>query len=215
MNKDLTEIIVISDRSGSMDSCRSDAEGGINRFIRDQQEAPGEARLTFVQFNNLYEVLHDAKPIKEVHPYKLVPSGGTALLDAIGTALSTVGERLSKTNEKDRPGLVVCVISTDALDNASREYTAKQIAEMIKRQTETYSWQFQFLGANLDAIATCKELEIKTSGGIQLAPHKIGAGYRTSSDKVKMMRAAAAGGQSMATIASLNSYTDAERKDLS
>lgn len=215
MNKNLTEIIIVSDRSGSMQSCRTDAEGGINQFINDQKALPGEARLTFVQFDDHYEIVHDAIQIKDVPHYTLAPRGSTALLDAMGKAITTVGERLSKLPEADRPGLVVCVISTDGEENSSREYKAAQIAAMVKEQTEKYSWQFQFLGANIDAIATCKDLEIKTSGGIQLAPDKIGAGYARSSQKVKMMRAATASGQSRASVAKAGEYTDQDRKELS
>src|SRR3990167_497830 len=215
MNTNLTEIIIVSDRSGSMSSCRRDAEGGINQFIKDQKNAAGEAVLTFVQFNHVCEVLHDAKPIRDVPPYTLYPSGMTAILDAIGTALTTVGQRIAKMDEADRPGLVVCIISTDGLENSSREYKAPQIVAMIKEQTEKYNWQFQFLGANIDAIATCKSLGIKTMGGIQLAPDKIGAGYATSSAKVQLMREASVGGASLGSVSMFNAYTDEERKILS
>lgn len=214
MNTNLTEIIIVSDRSGSMSVCREEAENGINRFIDEQKAHPGEARLTFVEFDDRYEVVHDGTPIKDVPKYTLTPRGWTALLDAIGKAITTVGERLSKLSEADRPGLVVCVISTDGEENHSREYKRPQIAAMVKEQTEKYSWQFQFLGANIDAIATGADLEIKTSGAINVAANKLGAAYGTSSDKVGKMRSARASGQSLASVADLNAYTDQERKDL-
>lgn len=215
MNTNLTEIIIVSDRSGSMSSCREEAENGINRFIDEQKAHPGEARLTFVEFDEKYDIVHDGKPIKEVPHYSLIPRGWTALHDAMGKAISTVGERLAKLSEADRPGLVVCVISTDGMENASREFKPAQIASMVKEQTEKYSWQFQFLGANIDTIATCSSLEIKTSGGINVAANKLGAAYGTSSDKIKRMRSASASGQSLRSIEALNEYTDEERKALS
>lgn len=215
MNKDLTEIIIVSDRSGSMKSCAEEAQGGINRFINEQKTHPGEARLTFVEFDDKYDVIHDAKPIKDVPAYSLVPRGWTALHDAMGKAITTVGERLAKMSENDRPGLVVCVISTDGEENSSREYNGPQVAAMVKEQTEKYSWQFLFLGANIDAIGTAKDLEVKTSGAINVASNKLGAAYRTSSDKVKQMRSATSRGASGQSVSAMAAYTDQERKDLS
>lgn len=214
MDKNLTEIIIVSDRSGSMDSCRVEAQGGINTFINEQKKAPGEARLTFVEFDDKYDVVHDAAPIKSVGEYVMQPRGWTAMFDAIGKAITTVGQRLAGLPEEKRPGLVVCVISTDGQENYSKEYTGKQIAAMIKEQTEKYSWQFQFLGANIDAIGTANDLEIKTSGALNVAANKLGAAYASSSSKVSNMRSASLQGASSSSIAQLNSYTDQERKDL-
>lgn len=214
MDKNLTEIIIVSDRSGSMDSCRVEAQGGINAFINEQKKAPGEARLTFVEFDDKYDVVHDAAPIKSVGEYVMQPRGWTAMFDAIGKAITTVGQRLAGLPEEKRPGLVVCVISTDGQENASKEYTGKQIADMIKEHTEKYSWQFQFLGANIDAIGTASDLEIKTSGALNVAANKLGAAYASSSSKVSNMRSASLQGASYSALCDLNSYTDQERKDL-
>ena len=96
-----------------MASCQSDAQGGINTFVKEQAEQAGEAVLTLVQFDTQYEFVHKAVPIKDVPKYELHPRGATALLDAVGKAVNEAGERLTKTDEKDRPGLVVFVIVTD------------------------------------------------------------------------------------------------------
>lgn len=214
MDKNLTEIVIISDRSGSMSSCKEAAQSGINKFINEQKELPGKARLTIIDFDDVYTVVCDGLPIKQFVNYVLVPRGNTALFDAMGKAISVVGERLANTPEDQRPGLVVVVISTDGQENSSHEYTGPQIAAMVKEQTEKYSWQFQFLGANIDAISAAQELEIKTSGGIQVAPSKFGAAYGVTGHKVKRMRDATSKGMATHDVAQLGAYTQAERDEL-
>ena len=153
MRNDLTDVTVVLDRSGSMQSCRDDAEGGLNTFIEEQKKQPGETLFTLVQFDTEYEFVHKGKPIRDVGPCELVPRGMTALLDAVGRAIAETGERLAAMPEPDRPGLVVFVIVTDGQENSSKEYTKPQIKEMIERQQNDYKWQFTFLGANQDAFA--------------------------------------------------------------
>ena len=213
-NRNLTEIILVSDRSGSMQSCREEAEGGINRFIEEQKDASGEAKLTMVQFDDVYEVIHNGMPIKDVPKYELHPRGWTALLDAIGKAISTVGERLSKTKDEDRPGLVVCVISTDGNENKSMEYTRPQIKEMIEHHQKNYNWQFQFLGANIDAIMAGGQMGISPAMAVNLNVKNIGQAYGYSSDKVKQMRSMTARGAESEELTSANIWTDSERDAL-
>ena len=134
-----------------------EARNGFNAFLESQQKLPGEARLTLVLFDHEYIVAHDGVPIKDVpsldeHTY--VPRGTTALLDAIGRTINTIGERLDKAPEPERPGKVIVAILTDGLENASQEFKRKQIFKMIKHQREVYSWEFIFLGARQDAIQT-------------------------------------------------------------
>src|SRR3954454_24245157 len=132
MKSDLTDITLVVDRSGSMEQIRDDAEGGVNTFIADQSKEPGEALLTLVQFDTEYEFLHKGVPISQAPKYKLVPRGGTALLDAVGRAINETGERLSKMAEQDRPGLVIFVVMTDGEENSSKEFSKSQIKEMIE-----------------------------------------------------------------------------------
>lgn len=214
MNKNLTEIVLVSDRSGSMSSCLQEAEGGINRFIDEQKTGPGEAKLTLIQFDDVYEVVHDGMPIREVPKYELHPRGWTALLDAIGKAMTTVGERLSKANDEDLPGLVVCVIGTDGHENNSKEYTGPQIKEMIEHQQKNYNWQFQFLGANIDAIVAGGLMGIQPGMAVNLNVKNIGKAYGYSSDKVSQMRSMSAQGATSHAVASANQWTDSERDDL-
>ncbi len=163
MRQELTDITVVLDRSGSMHSCQSDAEGGLNRFIDDQKKQPGEANFTLVQFDTEYEFVHRGIPIKSVPHCSLVPRGNTALLDAVGRAIVETGERLAKLPEADRPGLVVFVVITDGEENSSKEFSLTRIKEMIQHQQDVYKWQFIYLGANQDAFAEAGAMGIAGS----------------------------------------------------
>ncbi|NWK56001.1 VWA domain-containing protein [Verrucomicrobiaceae bacterium N1E253] len=157
MNKKLTEIAYILDRSGSMDPLTEAAITGFNNFLKDQQETTGEANLTLALFDYEYLLHADRTPITEVRPLDTTtyqPRGSTALLDAIGRTIDNIGKQLAETPEKDRPGKVIIAIYTDGYENASTDYTAQQISKMIRHQTDNYQWEFLFLAANEDAIAT-------------------------------------------------------------
>jgi len=209
MKSDLTDITLVIDRSGSMSAIRDDAEGGINTFIREQAEEPGEALLTLVQFDTKYEFVHEGVPIGVVPHYKLVPRGATALLDAIGRAINETGARLAAMQETDRPGLVLFVVMTDGLENSSVEFTKSQIKEMIQHQESTYSWHFTFLGADQDAFAE--------GGGMGFAPGAIAGfdsskmfdAYLVTSSKYTRMRKQSREGQTVE-----NDFTEEERKQL-
>lgn len=160
MKKDLTEIIFVLDRSGSMSSLTDDTIGGFNSFIENQKKEKGEALVTTVLFDNQYEMLHDGVNIKDIKPLtnqEYYARGMTALLDAVGTAITDVGVRLNNTPEEERPEKVMMIIITDGLENASKEYTKQQVKEMIDRQTNTYNWKFMFLGANMDAVKEAQD----------------------------------------------------------
>lgn len=208
MQKDLTEIVVVLDRSGSMASCKTDAEGGLNTFIDQQKTAPGRANFTLIQFDDKYEVVCSGVDIRTVNHFTLVPRGWTALRDAVGKAITETGERLSKLPESERPGLVVVVIVTDGAENASTEYTQQQIHDMIKHQQEVYSWQFTFLAANIDAFAAGGDLGVKTSGTLQFSAAKSKQTYAALNKNVTRMRSASVGGFEVA-----NTYTDDEREE--
>jgi uncharacterized protein YegL len=126
MNANLCEIGFVLDRSGSMESMRLEAIGGFNAFLASHQKAAGEAKLTLVLFDHEYIVTHDGRPVKEVpalDPRTYVPRGTTALLDASGRTINTIGERLDKMPEAERPGKVIVSILTDGLENASQEFS--------------------------------------------------------------------------------------------
>jgi hypothetical protein len=161
--KNLTHIVFIIDRSGSMGTRRDDTIGGFNEFIKSQKEAPGDCTLTLVQFDHEYEILYRGVPIEEVedrNTSNYCPRGSTALLDAVGQAMVTEGQRIADMDEDDRPEMVLMVIQTDGEENCSREYAWGQISEMIKHQEEKYSWGITYLGAGADAIAQASKMGI-------------------------------------------------------
>lgn len=150
-----TEIIVITDRSGSMQTIARDVIGGYNAFLKEQKAAPGEAKLTYTQFDDKYEVVSAAVPISaapELTDKTFVPRGSTALFDAIGRTLNEQGARIA--TEKWAELVIVCVI-TDGGENASREYTSDRVKEMTKH-AEANGWKFIFLAANQDAFAAAR-----------------------------------------------------------
>lgn len=163
MNKNLTEIAFVLDRSGSMSTVTEAAISGFNEFLRDQKNVAGRARITLVLFDNEYLVPLDALPLEEavdLDTTTYVPRGSTALLDAIGTTIDRLGSRLEAISEADRPGQVIVAILTDGYENASEKYTWSEVSKKILEQTNSYKWQFLFLGANQDAIATAANLSI-------------------------------------------------------
>ncbi len=164
MKESLTELVFILDRSGSMYSLTSDTIGGFNSLIEKQKAQPGDADVTTVLFDNEYEILHDHLPLREIRPLtekEYCVQGCTALLDAVGMTINAVGARLNNTPENERPGKVVVVIVTDGEENASHEYTKAQVKKMITHQQEKYSWDFIFLGANIDAEQEASSLGIR------------------------------------------------------
>ena len=150
-NKDLTLIAALLDRSGSMQSCKRATETGFDELIAKQRTEPGEAIVTLSMFDNLYESVYANLPIAEVGPLELEPRASTALLDATGRFITEIGAQLAGLPEDARPGTVICLIMTDGYENASREWSWAAVKELITEQQEKYSWQFVFLGANIDA----------------------------------------------------------------
>jgi len=194
VNPNLNEIACVVDRSGSMAPLLHDSIGGFNRFLIDQKALPGEARLTLILFDYEYQIVHDSAPITAVpllNAETYVPRGSTALLDAVGRTIDTIGQRLSRTPEDQRPAQVIVAILTDGKENASREYTHARVANKIKHQQEQYGWQFVFLGANMDAFAEAKALNIPIQNTASFAATSIGTqtAYETMSRTVSSLRA--------------------------
>jgi hypothetical protein len=209
MNKNLTDITVVLDRSQSMSSIKEEAEGGLNHFIREQQKLPGYAYFTLVNFDTNYEVVYDGVNIQEVEKCTIEPRGMTALLDAVGRTITETGLRLSNIEEDKRPGLVVIVIVTDGAENASREFTKSQIKKMIEKQQSEFSWQFTFLGANQDAFAEAADLGISSMSTMTYTPAKAKDVFYAASRNVSTMRVATANNEMYS-----NSYTAEEVKSV-
>lgn len=167
-----SEIVCIIDRSGSMHSIANDAIGGFNTFLEEQKKVEGEATLTYVQFDNEYEVVHENKPLQEVpqiNETTYQPRGMTALLDAVGKTIDDVGKRLSGMSEQNRPDKVIVAILTDGMENASKKYSLEQVKGMITHQKDKYQWEFIYLGANQDAFAEGFKLGIDAKDTIAFA----------------------------------------------
>jgi hypothetical protein len=207
VRQDLTDITVVMDRSGSMEACRTDAEGGLNQFVEDQKKQGGEALFTLVQFDTEYEFVHKGVPVRDVPRLTLVPRGSTALLDALGRAIVETGERLTAMPEGDRPGLVVFVILTDGGENASREYTRAKVKEMVEHQQNAYKWKFTYLGANQDAFAEAGSIGIPMAASTGYGVGSTMGALGLVSSKVSVMRSASAGGTEVDC-----SYSDEERE---
>lgn len=164
MNKNMTELVFIVDKSGSMAGLEADTIGGYNAMLEKQRDGEGEATVTTVLFNHGIDLLHDRINVKGISPItdeEYEVGGTTALLDAIGTSIQKIVNVQKRTSEEQRAGKVLFVITTDGMENASREYNSDKVKAMIEHQKTTYNWEFIFLGANIDAVSTAAEFGIQ------------------------------------------------------
>lgn len=163
MRKNLTEIVFILDRSGSMSGLEADTIGGFNSMIEKQKNAEGEALISTVLFDNTSEVIHDRVSVQSIKPMTrddYTVRGCTALLDAIGGAIHHIGNVHKYARADDVPEHTLFVITTDGMENASHRYSSEKVKKMIERQKEKYGWEFLFLGANIDAVETARHFGI-------------------------------------------------------
>ena len=164
MRKNLTEIVFILDRSGSMAGLEADTIGGFNAMIEKQKKTEGEALISTILFDNYSKVIHDRADVREIRPMTdedYTARGCTALLDAIGEAVRHIGNVHKYARPEDVPEHTMFVITTDGMENASRRYDSDKVKKMIERQKEKYGWEFLFLGANIDAVETAKHFGIR------------------------------------------------------
>lgn len=171
--KNSTLIVVVLDRSGSMESCKNATLEGFNRFLYEQKLVPGEARMTLIQFDDRYEPNYHMAPLEHVR-LEYAPRGGTALLDAMGRTIDEVGAYLKSRREESRPDKVIFVTITDGQENASRIYTRAEIFKRISHQRDVYQWEFLFLGANQDAIAAGAAMGIPATHSMSYASSEVG-----------------------------------------
>ena len=208
MKTDLTELVFILDRSGSMGGMESDTIGGFNSMLAKQQAETGECRITTVLFDNEYEVLHDRIDIKAVSPItarEYFVRGNTALLDAVGRTINKISGVQKNTAEEYRAGKVLFVITTDGMENASREFDYDKIKSMIEHQKSKYGWEFIFLGANIDAVDVANRFGVarNRAQNFHNDSEGIALNYAVVSETVASFRAAPCG-------ASLNDDWSAE-----
>ena len=196
MKKNLTELVFILDRSGSMAGLEGDTIGGFNAMIEKQRGEPGEAVISTVLFDNETEVIHDRIPLDRVPRLtekEYYVRGCTALLDAVGGAIHHIGNVHKYAREEDRPEKTLFVITTDGLENASRRYTYDKVKAMIERQREKYGWEFLFLGANIDAAREAARFGIRADCAADYHADSIGteAVYESVCEAVCQVRRAA------------------------
>ncbi len=170
MNNNLTELVFILDRSGSMAGLETDTIGGFNAMVEKQKREQGDAFLSAVLFSDTSTVLYDRVDIRKVEPMterQYFVGGCTALLDAIGDAVHHIGNVHKYAREEDRPAKTVFVITTDGMENASRRHTYDEVRRMIERQRERYGWEFLFLGANMDAVSAARRFGIREDRAVR------------------------------------------------
>lgn len=203
MKKGKSEVIIVLDRSGSMLSIKSDMEGGFKTFLDKQKKEYGECFVSLYQFDDKYEAVFENKNIQELNEITIEPRGMTALLDAVGKTTNSVGERLSKTPEEERPETVIMAVITDGAENSSKEFTREQVKKLVEHQTTKYNWKYVFMGANQDAVMNGAGYGFQ--GGTSLS-------YGTSSQAISGAFHALASGVSCMRTAASYSFSDGDRK---
>lgn len=196
MKKDLTELVFILDKSGSMAGLESDTIGGFNSLIEKQKREEGEALVSTVLFSTRSQVVHDRAKLQDIQPMTdsdYVPAGCTALLDALGDAIRHIRNVHKYAREEDVPEHTLFVITTDGLENASHRYDADTIKAMISERKEKDGWEFLFLGANIDAVETARTYGISEDRAVSYRSDKEGTAlnYEVLSETVSCMRACA------------------------
>jgi hypothetical protein len=191
--ENFTSINVIMDASGSMQGLTTDTIGSFNTFLKEQKAVPGEAVFTLCRFNTDYSLLHDFVKlggVPDLDTKSYCPSGGTALLDAMGATIESVGTKLAALDESERPSKVIFLIITDGHENSSHRFSAAKIKEMVDHQKEKYSWEFVFMGANIDAITAAANLGVDTRNSMNYVPSAAGTAqlYSTVSESMTNYR---------------------------
>lgn len=193
MKKDLVELVFILDRSGSMSGLEEQTIGGFNRLISEQKEVKGEAIVSTVLFDNGFEVLHNRVNLKQIEPMtekQYYVRGSTALLDAIGRSIIKIRQVHKQLNESEIPEKTVFFITTDGMENASKEFDYTRIKDYIELQKEKYGWEFIFMGANIDAIKTASRFGIHEDRAVQYHSDEQGTNlnYRVMSETIRDLR---------------------------
>ena len=193
MKKNLTEIIFILDRSGSMQGLEKDTIGGFNSLIEKQKKIEGDALISTVLFANESKVIHDRVDVKDVKPMtenNYITGGCTALLDAIGNAIHHISNIHKYARKEDVPEHTLFVITTDGMENASRTYTYPKVKKLIENQKEKHGWEFMFLGANIDAVNVASYMGIDENRAVNFNCDSEGTdlNYEVLNDTIGVLR---------------------------
>lgn len=165
-NQNLTLIAFLLDRSGSMQSIKSDVVGGFDAFLTEQRGGDGECRVTLAQFDSEYEVVYHAVPVNEVPPLELNPRNSTALLDSMGKLITDTAAEIAALSEDDKPGSIIVAIMTDGMENASHEWSRPAIKSLVEQQTNQFGWEFLYMGADQDAVEVGRDLGVKAEQAV-------------------------------------------------
>ena len=196
MKNNITELVFILDRSGSMAGLEADTIGGFNSLIEKQKKQDGECFVSTVLFDNDSEVIHDRVRLADVKPMTdrdYTVRGCTALLDAVGGAIRHIANIHKYARPEDVPEHTVFVITTDGMENASHKFRADQVRSMIQRKKESDGWEFLFIAANIDAVQTAGRFGIAPDRAVNYHADRKGTEvvYSCVSEAVANVRACA------------------------
>lgn len=210
-NQNRTLIAFLLDRSGSMQSIKSDVIGGFDAFVAEQRTGDGECLVTLAQFDNEYEVVYHALPLADVPPLALHPRNGTALLDSMGKLITDTAAEIDAISDDDKPGSVIIAIMTDGLENSSTEWTRLSIKSLVEQQTNESGWEFLYMGADQDAVEVGKDLGVKAEQAVTYSRGKSREAMAAMSGNVRGYRNA----RQVDVDAVMPAFTDVQRAELS
>ncbi len=196
MKNNITELVFILDRSGSMQGLEGDTIGGFNALIEKQKEVEGKCYVSTILFDNLIETLHDRVELADIRPMTdkdYTVRGATALLDALGSTIRHIGSIHKYVRPEDVPEHTLFIVTTDGMENASHNFTAEQVKEMVETQKKEHGWEFLFLGANIDAVQTARRFGIGADRAVNYRADSQGTAvaYETVAETACAMRCAA------------------------
>ena len=213
-----THIGVLLDRSGSMASIRDDMIGGFNTFLDEQRGVEGEATVSLARFDDIYEDVYSGVPIADaplLNHENFKPRGNTAMRDALGRFIVKTGAFLSAIPEPDRPELVVIYVITDGFDNVlDQEYSSARLREMVKHQEEVYKWQFQYLGANQNAVLGGKSIGLAAAASVNYLANQrsVQSAYRVVGATLRSARLGVRASINLSEMEKSAIVADGERK---
>lgn len=210
-NPNLSHLVFLLDRSGSMQSIKSDVIGGFHAFLTEQRDADGQCVVTLAQFDYEYEVVYRAVPLAQVPQLELSPRGSTALLDSMGKLITDTAADIDALPEDDKPGTVVVAIMTDGLENASVEWQRPAIKALVEQQTNDHGWEFLYMGADQDAVEVGAGLGVKAEQSVTYGRGKSREAWVAASGNVRRYR----GAKLLDADAAMPEFTDEQRSDLS
>ncbi|MGW0157833.1 VWA domain-containing protein [Mycobacterium sp. NPDC003323] len=209
-NPNLTLIAFLLDRSGSMQSIKSDVVGGFDAFITEQRAGDGECRVTLAQFDDVYEVVYQGVPVADVPALELNPRNSTALLDSMGKLITDTAAEIAALDEADQPGSVIIAIMTDGLENSSQEWSRPAIKSLVELQTNQSGWEFLYMGADQDAVEVGRGLGVKAEQAVTYGRGKSREAMVAMSGNVRGYRRA----KIADADAAMPAFSDAQRTEL-